>query len=112
MNKHTPGEWIVELSVTGIKGSLDIKVRDGQRFIATVNPTKYAFAGMWGPKDAVADARIIAAAPELAGALAAAVQELLPYAHEEEDSIEGPGVGSIRSVVDRARAALKKAGVL
>lgn len=83
-SKHTPGPWS-----TGAKGGI---VQAGPITIAMVQ-------GGYGKEEAAANARLIAAAPELAEALLAVLSEL-------------PTSRSASIVEAKAKDALRKAGVL
>jgi hypothetical protein len=65
MIKHTPGPWHVETTETRDGAIEAIAVREGSAglFIAAVEPHDMAHA------DAIANARLIAAAPDLLAAL-------------------------------------------
>ena len=65
MSKHTPGPWHVETTETRDGAIEAIAVREGSAglFIAAVEPHDMAYA------DAIANARLIAAAPDLLAAL-------------------------------------------
>jgi hypothetical protein len=88
---HTPGPWKLRAKVTG-----------GSRYVVAGRSeiARVYFAGNPGRPTALANACLIAAAPDLAAALRRALNWLSSY----------PGDGAM-SAYNEARAALAKAGV-
>jgi hypothetical protein len=85
--RHTPGPWVVSgPDVHGVKVFGPLVPEDGERFTIAENMRRQ-------------DARLIAAAPELAEALEAALKEMRQY---------GPTTAG--AAITLAEAALKKAG--
>jgi len=92
MSRHTPGPWVVESLVDGY----DIHAPQAGCFIATTSDPKM----IWGAVTRKVDAHLIAAAPDLLGAL----NSLLEYLREYD--LDYPEAAP---VFDNARAAIAKA---
>lgn len=96
MSKHTPGPWCVKahtaMSPDHITPSCDFT-------ICGPSGASIAFEGEWNP-NAAADARLIAAAPDLLAALLAVL-------HWIDDNCETTGFEAVEAMAD---AALAKAG--
>lgn len=92
-SKHTPGPWLV----ANTHDAYAVRGDDGMRPIAYIEPSEITFAGkeVTTPEDK-ANARLIAAAPEL---LAALEDLLAPYNMAEE----------YQAKIAHARAAIAKA---
>lgn len=95
MSKHTPGPWSVESfgDTEVVYGAYEEKGRGGRRHVANV--TRYPNEPNVPTRLSMANAQLIAAAPEMAEAL----QLALKYVDHHDN----------RTLI---RAALKKAGVL
>lgn len=101
MSRHTPGPWEVERR--------PIQSRGGSNTVWRIGPFHACIYDDWRPREAgiseaenEANARLIAASPDLADALHAAMR-MLTFAC---------GVPDDHEVVEQARAALAKAGRL
>lgn len=99
MSKHTPGPWTIEEYGDGDLPALAIHKDSETRVCFMATPGSHG-----DPATIAADARLIAAAPDLLAALRACVNNLAPYG--DEDAIES---GSIGNCLRRARAAIAKA---
>ena len=87
MSKHTPGPWIVD----ALRYGYDISAPEARCLITTSSDPKM----VWGAIGREADARLIAAAPELLEALESLLAQVEQYGHKPE--------------CDAARAAIAKA---
>ena len=87
MSEHTPGPWIVDALGYGY----DISAPEARCLITTSSDPKM----VWGAIAREADARLIAAAPELLEALESLLAQVEQYGHKPE--------------CDAARAAIAKA---
>jgi hypothetical protein len=96
--KHTPGPWAT--------GGYDIKAEDGRALIATVI-RRYQNRSALDPDDeGAANARLIAAAPEMFDALS----EVEWIFDGEEDITNNGGPNNAMKALAVVRAALRKAG--
>ena len=101
MSKHTPEPWFTEL------GSREVRYK-GPHYTGIGDLVARTFIGEGSHAQAEANARLIAAAPELAEALQAI------YADLESGFIAQDSVAAERNrrkVEEKARAALAKAGL-
>ena len=93
MTKHTPGPWKLELgrdgAPRGLRGPAEVEHRNIVNWNGFSSPTKPA---------SMANARLIAAAPELLEALL-----LMIRLHELSDSPEGDITRIARSAIAKAR---------
>lgn len=96
MSKRTPGPWKVnpEGTVVWLNGSAGYELRDPTGFGHKANP---------------ADARLIAAAPDLLEAAIEARQELCAVAYIIEQGIEVVSLQSVKETITTLRAAIAKA---
>lgn len=93
--KHTPGPWRIDPAFCS-----DIQTEDGKYEIASTSP--YVLDGGNAPEEWEANARLIAAAPELL--------ECLMWYVKEDDCAEGmEGNEFWEDGLNRARAAIAKA---
>lgn len=95
MNKHTPGPWTTQTYTPGFD-------QDGDPFedqIRVITRTCEVASGI----QCEADARLIAAAPELLGALQAILEEAGPQYGNDD------GPGCVNRMARIARAAIAKA---
>ncbi len=102
--KHTPGPWHVG---AGSRGVRDVMASD--RAIARLYADDAPSRGCDVPARVDADARLIAAAPDLAAALARLVELADDPEAQDDDATAHPE--AMRLALDAARAALAKAGV-
>ncbi len=104
--KHTPGPWALAQYAKGF--DLPIPVKEHKTIaVFSVGPSHgdiaYMQHGLWGDGQALANARLIAAAPELLDALV----DLLPLA--EFGAAEQSPPYADDSLLESARAAIAKA---
>ena len=92
MNKHTPGPWVVDDLVDGH----DIHAPEAGCHVATASDPEM----VWGAIGREADARLIAAAPELLEALEATVSLLEKLGHVSDNSLT---VGAARAAIAKAK---------
>jgi len=102
--KHTPGPWTVG-GIGSVKGtdSSDIFIQD--RRGASIAHVIYNEPGGDDPAECMADARLIAAAPDLLEALKEIIDFIGP---KDPVCIKGPNCETCR-LADAARAAITKA---
>lgn len=93
--KHTPGPWLLGATIVDGMSDMEIEIKSDDHHVI-------AFAGDWdvGQQQTEANARLIAAAPELLEA----AKDLLPLA----EAYSGE-VGIVRLAAKRLRAALAAA---
>lgn len=100
--KHTPAPWIADVS---------LRVRDKEVFPVYAQGILVAESPAWCVEErepARANARLIAAAPDLAAALAGLVALADDPALQDDDAMAHPA--DVRDALDAARAALARAG--
>lgn len=99
--KHTPGPWRIDYN----QGDIWIgpHINGGPEVLTVVNMPTRAYAGP-ALQARIADARLIAAAPDLVEAL----KKALPVLESAADQFEAWTLGD---VIDSFRTALSKAGV-
>ncbi len=100
MSNHTPGPWYIDADEPEAKG---IPITNGAGFIADV--------GTLGPSDDEdrANARLVAAAPDLLAALEEVTTELFWMDHGPRDSDRKAFARRVEELRGLARAAIAKA---
>ncbi len=77
MSNHTPGPWVAEIPEDGAD-RVGVSQMNGDRFICQ--------CARWGGDEDIANANLIAAAPELRSALNHCLDALYNETHSQEDS--------------------------
>ncbi len=105
--KHTPGPWIAVidnlLSTIPVRS---IKAAAGNHLPVAI---VHAHQGSKGPAEGIANARLIAAAPDMLKALEAALPELENYEGDIEGYEASEGVNRLRATIGSVKAVIKAA---